>query len=132
MPHELAGQPVEQFAVRRTPAIEPQVVRRLDDPGAKMIMPHAIDHHAGKQRILFGCDPVRQCLASVFVRSVGRQAKVGIDAGKRLHSARRNHFARGLWIAAIQPMQDKRNLRLDRKHARRTRMNSIVDRGDIG
>jgi hypothetical protein len=49
---QLAGEPVQQLAVDRHAAAEAQVVGRLHQAAAEMIVPEAIDDRAGKRRVL--------------------------------------------------------------------------------
>ena len=57
---ELGGQPVEQFRVRRPVALQAEIVRRADDAAAEVILPDAIDHHAGRERVVLATgEPVR-------------------------------------------------------------------------
>ena len=46
---DLAGEPVEQFGVRRLPAVEAEVARRLDEPGAEVCLPKTVHHHRAKR-----------------------------------------------------------------------------------
>ena len=49
---EFAGQPIEQFGMRRPAAVVSEVGGRFDDAAAEMVVPQAVDHHAGRQRVL--------------------------------------------------------------------------------
>ena len=49
--HELAGQMIEQFRMRRQFAHDAEVVDRAHDAATEQVIPHAIDHHAGRQRV---------------------------------------------------------------------------------
>jgi hypothetical protein len=46
LPHEFSGQPVEQRRVRRAAAVGAEVVGRVHDPHAKMVLPEAVDDDA--------------------------------------------------------------------------------------
>ena len=49
---KLDGQPVEQRAMNRILALHAEIFGGLDDAGAEEVLPHAIDLHAGGQRVL--------------------------------------------------------------------------------
>jgi hypothetical protein len=46
--------------VRRPVALEAEIVRRADDAAAEMMLPEAIDHHAGRQWMVGARNPIRQ------------------------------------------------------------------------
>ena len=54
------GQIIEQFGMRRRLAADAEVVGRLHQPAAEVILPDAIDHHAGRQRIVGAREPLGQ------------------------------------------------------------------------
>ena len=74
---ELARQPVEQVRVRGALAVEAKVVRRADDAAAEMVVPDAVNQHAGGQRILGAGDPLGQLQTAFAFGSVGRQTQLG-------------------------------------------------------
>ncbi len=57
---ELRGEVVEQFGVRRLRPGNAEVVGRGDDAGAEVVLPDAVDHDAGEERVLRRRDPVRE------------------------------------------------------------------------
>ena len=50
--HERRGQPVEQLGMRRRFAAQTEIARRAHQTGAEVVQPDAIDHDAGRQRII--------------------------------------------------------------------------------
>ena len=54
------GQIVEQLGMRRQPAVEAEIAGRLHQPLAKVVVPDAIDHHPGRERIRRAADPAGQ------------------------------------------------------------------------
>ena len=60
--HELRGQPVQQFGMRRHAAAMAEIAGRRHQALPEVILPDAVDHHARGQRIVFAGDPVRQAL----------------------------------------------------------------------
>ena len=48
--HELAGEPVEQFGMRRFFAARPEVFRRIREAEAEVSLPDAIHERAGRGR----------------------------------------------------------------------------------
>ena len=76
--NELDGQPVEQCGVRRAVTFYAKVFQRPHKPGTKVIMPHAIDHHASGERMVWTREPPRQ-----------GKAATGLTGERRLHDKRR-------------------------------------------
>src|SRR5690242_2123881 len=58
--HQLAGEPIEQLRRCGTRATLAKIVERADQPLTEMIMPDAIDEHAGDNGISRESQPVRQ------------------------------------------------------------------------
>ena len=58
--HEAARQVVEQFRMRRALAGRAEVVWRADDALAEKVLPNAVGHDAGRERVLRAGDPVGQ------------------------------------------------------------------------
>ena len=50
-PTQLGGQPVEQLGMARLSPHGAEVIGRLDDPFAEMMLPEPVDQHARQQRI---------------------------------------------------------------------------------
>src|SRR5262249_8449484 len=90
---ELRGEPVEQFWVRRLLAELAEVVGRGDDAAAEMVLPKAVDDHAGRQRIIFRGDPVGEhqppaarfgilgCGRDLRIREAEDGREAGLDLG---------------------------------------------------
>ena len=74
LPSEFGREPVEQLWMGGPATVEAEVARRLDDAGAEMVVPEAIDLDAGEQRL--GGDPLGQFDSAVAFRGVERQAKI--------------------------------------------------------
>src|SRR5262249_17729865 len=49
---KLCCEPVEQFGMTGPATVEAEIVRRLDEAGAEMVMPHAIDADPRKEGVL--------------------------------------------------------------------------------
>ena len=47
--HELMGEPLEQFRMRRPLAADAEVADGADQAFAEVVLPDPIDHHAGEQ-----------------------------------------------------------------------------------
>ena len=73
---ELGGEPVQQFGVRRAAAVEPEVARRLDETGAEVVVPDAVRHDAGEQRVRRRRDPLGELLAAIAVGRVRLQVEL--------------------------------------------------------
>jgi hypothetical protein len=56
--HELAGQPVEQRGIHRRLALRAEIVEHLAEAGAEELLPQAVHHGAGGERIFFGDEPL--------------------------------------------------------------------------
>jgi len=54
---ELRREPVEQLRMRRLGAVDAEVAGRVHEAGAEVVVPDAICHYAGRQRILHGRQP---------------------------------------------------------------------------
>ncbi len=80
---QLGGQPVEQFGMRGAAAVEAEVVGRIDQAHAEVIMPQPIDDHPREQRIVGMGDPRGQPLAAFAFRGVGGQTEVRLQSGER-------------------------------------------------
>ena len=65
---ELVGQVVEQFGVARPFAEFAEVARRADDAFAEMVLPDAVDHDAGRQRVVRPRQPFGQLQAAAARR----------------------------------------------------------------
>ena len=58
--HEAGGQVVEQLGVRRQLADVAEVVDRAHQAGAEQVVPDAVDHHPGGERVVGAGDPLGQ------------------------------------------------------------------------
>ena len=58
--HKLGGQPVEQLGMAGRVAHDAEIVRRGDEPLAKMELPDPVDDHARRQRVLGAGQPASQ------------------------------------------------------------------------
>ena len=72
---ELGGEPVEQLRVRRQRAHPAEVVRRLDDPPAEVVVPDAVDDRPPRQRVPLVDDPLRQRGAALRLVMAFRQVE---------------------------------------------------------
>ena len=87
---ERDGQPVEQFRMRRLRAHVSEVVGRIDDPRAEVVLPHAIDDGPPRQHVVRRGDPVRQRRAARAFRRRRRQRRTAraASAHRRARPAR--------------------------------------------
>ena len=69
--HETVGQKIQQLGVAGPIARLAEVVYRRHDPFPKVVLPDAIDHHPGRQRIPGVDDPVRQLQAPASLHDWG-------------------------------------------------------------
>ena len=76
---ELGRQPVEQLGVRRRLALDAEVLGRLDQARAEMVLPDPVDGHAGRQRVVGTSQPARQAEA-VARRAGGQRRQARRDA----------------------------------------------------
>ena len=60
--------------MRRTPAVETEVIGSVDQADSEVVVPDPIDHHPGEQRVFRTRDPHCQLLSSLRVGSIGGQA----------------------------------------------------------
>src|SRR6266566_540391 len=58
--HEPIRQPVEQFGMRRRRALRAKIIFRFDESAPEILLPDAVDLHAGGQRILRVHNPASQ------------------------------------------------------------------------
>src|SRR6185437_2565248 len=95
---QFGGQPVEQFGMRGPTAVEAEIVGRIDQTDAEMIMPQAIDDHPREQRIVRPRGPRGQTLATFALRGVGRQTEIRLQSRDRPDASRRHDFP---WLCGI-------------------------------
>src|SRR2546430_16022328 len=79
---EIAGEPVEQFRVRRAITVEAEVVRRTDQATAEMIVPDTVDQDASREWIVRAGDPLGELEAALAFRCIRCEAKI---RQRRLH-----------------------------------------------
>ena len=51
--------------MRRLPTAETKVARRVDEPGAEVVVPEPVDDHAGRERVYWRRDPLREPAAAL-------------------------------------------------------------------
>src|SRR6266480_139798 len=89
---EIAGEPVEQFRVRRAITVEAEVVRRTDKASAEMIVPDAVDQDASRERIVRAGDPLGELEAALAFRRIRREAEIRRGRVHRGQAGRGNDF----------------------------------------
>ncbi len=75
VPHELDGQPVQQFAVRRPAAQLPEITGSLHDPAPEVPVPETVHHHPRRHRVVGTGNP----LCERHPPAAGRPALEGIE-----------------------------------------------------
>ena len=98
--HQLASHPVQQFRMCRCDTGFTEVTRCRDKPLAKVKLPQAIHNDSGCQRVLFRCDPVRQCQPTLLFR----RGFVDRQLSERGNCARFHLFTFRQWFATKQTM----------------------------
>ena len=99
---ELDGQPVEQLGMRRPGAVAAEVVGRLDDSAAEMIVPEAIGDRTPGEHVLGAGEPVGQGGATApLVLGMGQRKRAG-QTGKARERSRADRFAGLLDLAPAQ------------------------------
>ncbi len=71
--HEPAGEPIQQFGMRRQFALAAKIIRRRDKAAAEVHFPNTVHHHAGGERIIAVNQPLRQ--AEAVARRAGREGR---------------------------------------------------------
>ena len=97
---ERRRQPVEQLRMRRAFAGAAEVVRIARDCLAKVPLPHAIDDHARRKRIVFAGNPLGQFRAAIVC--FGRYCGALFRAGEQAQHARAHFGLRRFNRAAFQ------------------------------
>ena len=77
------GEPVEQLGMARRFASDAEVRGRRDDPPAEMVLPDAIGHHPGRQRMVGPRDPLGQ------FETAARLARDGVGRGASPRNSKR-------------------------------------------
>src|SRR5262245_59704790 len=81
---EVRSEPIEELRMSGQGTVLPELIRRLHEAPAKMILPHAIHDAAPRQRIAFVVDPMCQRGTSfAFVRSGGQLETRGYKLQRR-------------------------------------------------
>ncbi len=103
---QLAGQPVEQLGMRRRAAHAAEVVRRIAQPAAEMVMPDAVRDAPPGQRIPVVRDPVGERGAALgFVLGM-RQLEARRERRHRAQRAALRLAERLVEIAALEDVHD--------------------------
>src|SRR5690606_22377566 len=68
---KFVAQPFQECRMRRLPAIETEIVRRLAESRTEMIMPQPIDNRSSGEGIVRRRKPFRQCFTTRRFRTVG-------------------------------------------------------------
>ena len=111
---ECGRQPVEQLGVSGQGAVSAEVVGRLDDAAAEVIMPQPIGDRTPGQDIGRAGEPIGECgpPASLVVRiGKGKRRRKGRQARERPGA---DSLARLIDLAAAQDGDRPRGVRLDR------------------
>ncbi len=124
---ELGGQVVEQLGMAGRVAAHAEVAGRRDQPLAEMPLPHAVDQHAGRQRVLgVGDGPGQIEPAAPF----GERSTV--RARQHLQEPPRDRRARPSRIAANEDVRVDRLRRVDKHHRPRGAPGCVpFDLGDL-
>ena len=76
---ELGGQPIQEGQVRGPFALRAEILGRLDDARAEVLLPIAVDRHTGRQRIVRIDQPLGQA-QPVVGRALGQRGHFGRNA----------------------------------------------------
>ena len=118
---ELDGQPVEQLGMRRPGAVAAEVVGRLDESAAEMIVPEAIGDRAPGEHISRAGEPVGQGgAAAPLVLGMGERKRAR-KTGQARQRSRADRLAGLLDFAPAQNGDRPRCVRLDAVDQRRPR-----------
>ncbi len=89
--------------MRRLPPHAPEVIRRIDEPAAEVILPDAIDDHAPRERVALIGDPLRQRRAARALRLPRRHRETCEGSSREIGTRARADFLRRLpHIASLQ------------------------------
>ena len=94
--------------MRRPRAAEAEIVGRVHEARAEVIMPHAIGHHAAEERVVRMRDPLGELGAALGVGRVVGQAEVGGQALDGRDARGRHGADRPEHIAAVENLHDAR------------------------
>src|SRR5262245_58358415 len=79
-----------------------EIVRSRNESSAEMIMPHAVSHDAGGERVARIGEPFGESAASLGFRGIGGQSEVAVQFCDGGQCARRDDFLRSSDIASLQ------------------------------
>src|SRR4051812_27247710 len=69
--HQLEGQPVEEFRMRRDRALLPKITGRADEALAEMVLPETVYHDTSRKWIRRIANPEREGKAALLIVSQG-------------------------------------------------------------
>ncbi len=78
---ELRSEPVKQFGMRWSTAVEAEVVRRVDQADAEMVVPYPVDDHPSEERVIAMRDPAGERRAALGLGGIGDEREIA--AGPR-------------------------------------------------
>ena len=105
----LCGQIIEQFRMRRAAAHVTEIARRIDQPGAEVVMPQTIRQHAGRKWIRRIDNPIRQRQATLRLRFTARQLVTRRDSFEHRKTGRNNLFSTALRISTQENIKRTRS-----------------------
>ena len=89
-------QVVEQLGMRRRSAIAAEIARRVDDAGAKVVLPEPVHQDARRQRVVRANDPPRQSKAALGLAQAGlAAASASFEDAKPLYERSQRLFGNG-------------------------------------
>src|SRR4051812_35039242 len=98
------GEPIEEFGMSRERAHPAKIVRRIDKPAAKMVLPDAIHNRAAHEHVFGIRDPSRERSAALaFVVRVGA-VEIRPRTRNEGQPGRRGEFEWAFYVAARQQM----------------------------
>ena len=96
--------------MRRSHAVAAEIVGCVDQPGAEVMLPDAVDDHAPRKRVGVAYDPIGQSESAFLLRGL----RIDLQRHKLGQGPRPDGVARGLRIAAIkQPGRSRLSERTD-------------------
>ena len=113
---QFRGQPVEQGLVRWPATVKAEIVRRVDQPDAKVIVPQPVDDHAREERVSRIGDPLGQPQSAIVFRGICRKVERGRQCRNRADPAWCNDFLGLGRITTREQVRRFRLARLDRIH----------------
>src|SRR5262245_34950065 len=97
------GEPIEKFGVSGSSCHVAEIVGRVHESAAEMIMPYAVDDVAPRQDVSIVGEPIRQRGAALaFVAFIGKE-KIARQIGDAMKRARRDDFA---WAIQVTTDED--------------------------